>query len=103
MVKSNVSYSVPRFKHLDMLILEPYTTNGRKLTKLNFSASGIGKFIIIKNDEHLATLFNSHMNLNVQYMHDLDIKSEDRVIFRFDNRDTMDMDMYVGFEVEDLK
>ena len=61
------------------------------------------KFILYKNNEPIATLFNSVKILNIEYMHEIHLDVHDSFKVEFINREYAGQDMYVGFEVKSVK
>lgn len=70
---------------------------------LHFSASGLAKFTILKNETRIATLFNDrYSSLNCEYHHKIRLVPGGSLKITGMNRDTMTQDLYFGCEVGKL-
>lgn len=72
----------------------------KSLTLVNvvFSACGRGKYRILKNGVAIATLFCDNHFRNAYYHGDIKLKKGDELSFEFTNKESLCMDMYVGFD-----
>lgn len=71
------------------------------VTDIHFSASGIGKFLVKKNSQTVATIFTSIYNKQGIYQGEICLKKKDILTIEFINRDMLAMDMYVSFKYEE--
>lgn len=85
--------------HYKMQIAEnleaPLTLKG-----ITLSASGRAKFVIVKNEVVIATLFSSKDSYNLFYPYPIALVSDDSLFITCINRDYQAQDLYVGFDVE---
>lgn len=65
---------------------------------IHFSSSGEGKYHILKNDEIVAFIFTNSKSLNAGYSMPIKLNRKDRLMFVFENRDILTLDMYLSFQ-----
>lgn len=100
----NVLFSIPIYGS-HRTIIKAKTSHGsvesiRHITNLHFSSSAVGKFIVYKNGETLATLFTSRTNLNADYLHSIEVYGVDEIEVEMKNVDRLPADMYVGWDLK---
>ena len=79
---------------------EIYTAKVRAILSIHLSSSGSGKFIILKDNKTIATLFTDSYNRQCQYTIPLSVERDSKIEIEFKNRDTQSMDMYAVVQVE---
>ena len=70
---------------------------GPVIRNLVFSSSGVGKFVLFKNNEPLAVMFSNTKNLNCQYKFPIAMDAGDELSVKITNRDLSACDFYVGW------
>lgn len=71
------------------------------VVSIHCSASGLGKFVVERSEQIVATLFNSNKNLQVEYQIPFPIRRDlDIVSVLFINRDYCSQDMYGSVQCE---
>jgi len=70
---------------------------------LTLSASGLAKFIIIKNGQTVATLFNNNNNLNILFYNTVNYTGYDLIEVIGINREyNVYQDLYIGWDLGDV-
>lgn len=64
---------------------------------LVLSSSGIGKFVLYKNQEPVAALFGSSKDKNCQYQFPIELVNEEELSVEVTNMDLSACDFYVGW------
>lgn len=75
----------------------------RLIKSICFSASGGAKFCIYRNEELVATLFNSITVKNVLYNLPISLSSKDTILLTYENMDLAAFDMYATVEFEEKR
>jgi hypothetical protein len=81
----------------------PIPSGFNYIKSIHLSSSGTGKYFIFKNEELIATLFDSIRNRNVEYKIPISLLPKDMIVLRFQNNETYHpMDMYSTIEFSRL-
>ncbi len=93
---ARVTIQIPLIREASVIVCEYYNTP----LLLTLSASGLAKFIIVKNGQTAATLFNSNNNLNILFYNTVNYTGYDLIEVIGINREyNVCQDLYIGWDL----